>query len=287
MARSTLTTALVLALGLAGAGCVGDLDPVTPGDDDPETAPTARELFDREVDTIVQGACSSCHANPGRADATPKFMGAAVTTDNYTSIEAEGVMHGAWNPSNARLLTKGLHAEGGGRAFTAAENGKISAWLLAEAAERPVGPIDPNAATTPTMALAKFAACMTESDFNTANVGAWGNKITNSGSCASCHSLGAQWVFASSTSSDMFSVLRHENYMPPYFTTEVVGGNQYRVRANIAKLCSRRNAEGHPGYSCGTTDADARKLINFVQLTNDKLATCIEPPGFSIDPLPF
>lgn len=292
MLRSTLSTAFVLALGLAGAGCVGDIQPQPPEDDDPETAPTARQLYDRDVDATVQAACSSCHANPGSATATPKFMGTADAADNYTSIEAEGVMHGGWKAANARLLTKGVHADGGARAFTAAEVGKITAWLNAEDTERPDGPIDPNAATTPRAAMEKFAACMNEGDWNTANVAAWGQKITNSGNCASCHARGAQWVYASYTSSDMFSVLRHEAFMPAYFTTEVVNGSQYRVRANLNKLCSRRNDNGHPGYACGTSDEDAQRLIQFVQLTNDRMATgsatpCTATPGFLTTPLPF
>ena len=291
MVRSTLTTALLFALGLAGAGCVGDIQPIPPDEEDPETAPTARDLYNRDVDALVQSACASCHASPGRADALPKFMGSVAITsdDNYGAIEADGVVHGAWKPANARLLTKGAHADGGGRAFTSAEATKITALLVAEDTERPDGPIDPNAATSPREALAKFSACMTEADWNTSGAAAWGLKVTNSGNCASCHQLGAQWVYASVTSSDMFSTLRHETFMPAYFTTEVVNGSQYRVRANVAKLCSRRNANGHPGYACGTNDVDAKKLIQFVQITNDKLSACAVPPpfAFSTDPLPF
>ncbi|MBP8812021.1 MAG: hypothetical protein KBG48_31780 [Kofleriaceae bacterium] len=283
MARHLLALLFTTAL----VGCVGDVSTLPPPDDEPETAPTARERFDRDVNQVVETACASCHNNPGTASATPKFTGAAGLTDNYTSLEANGSLTGGWKAANARLITKGVHADGGARAFTAAEIGKITAWLDAEDAERPDGPPDPSAATTPRGALEKFAACATEADFNAANVVLWGNKGTIAGSCYSCHWSAPEGLFASTVSSDMFNVLRHEAFMPDYFTTETVNGSQFRVRANIDKLCSRRNTNGHPGYACGTNDDAAKALIQFVQLTNDKLVNCTATPGFATGPLPF
>lgn len=283
MARHAVAATL---FAFAFAGCVGDVSTLPNPDDEPETAPTARQRFDRDVNPVVEQACASCHNSPGRADATPKFTGAAGTTDNYAALEADGNLHGGWKAASARLLLKGAHADGGARAFTSAEATKITAWLEAEDAERPDGPPDPTAATTPRGALEKFAACATESDFNTANVVRWGTKPTIAGDCTSCHNYGAAWLYSSRASSEMFAVLRHEAFMSAYFTTETVNGNQFRVRANIDKLCSRRNVNGHPGYACGTNDDAAQALIQFVQLTNDKLATCTATPGFDTGPLP-
>lgn len=129
-----------LILGLTLAGCVGTLEPVDPGGGGGDDTggggdSVARQMFDTEVQPLLQGACASCHVGP--AGTTPlRFLGTGAIPEYYTSLVAQPVVIGNWDPAAATLLTKGVHDANRARAWTQAEQDTISMWLLAEAGER-------------------------------------------------------------------------------------------------------------------------------------------------------
>jgi cytochrome c553 len=283
MARHLLALLFTTAL----VGCVGDVSTLPPPDDEPETAPTARERFDRDVNQVVETACASCHNNPGTASATPKFTGAAGLTDNYTSLEANGSLTGGWKAANARLITKGVHADGGARAFTAAEIGKITAWLDAEDAERPDGPPDPSAATTPARRPGEVRRLRDRGGLQRRQrrpVGQQG------------HHRGQLLLVSLVRPRGPVRQHRLERHVQRVAARGVHAGllhHRDRQRLAVPRPRQHRQAvlaaqhQRSPGYACGTNDDAAKALIQFVQLTNDKLVNCTATPGFATGPLPF
>jgi mono/diheme cytochrome c family protein len=287
-----ITAAFAMALG--SVGCVGSLTPDT-GDDtvDPPITSAARQMFEAEVSPMLS-ACSGCHV--GAIDQSPlKFLGNAGPTGYYDALIAEESVIGGFDPGLANMVNKGQHDEGRARAWTDAEKGVITSWLLAEADERGIE-TDPNpnpGNTTPTTsreALAQWSACMSIDDWNASQVYLWADKGSERGQCMSCHNQGAGGFFANDDATLMFDMNRYEIYITTFFTASPIDITNpsagYQVLVNEQKLRLKANAAGHPAYNPDGGD-QMDFLYNFYNLTKARLdaGTC-NPGGFPETPPP-
>jgi|JI102314A2RNA_FD_contig_41_2604964_length_1618_multi_2_in_0_out_0_1 hypothetical protein len=202
------------------------------------TTITGRDLFDRNVATLLQQKCASCHANTSPGDG-PDFMGTSPNpTTWYTAIERTVTVIGAVpfiqvaTPQDSPLIAKGEHT---GPAFTPSEQATISAWLIKEAQERGLGtPVNPNPNPNPTVdyrpknlreAIVRFTACMTRADWDQ-TVGQ--NQNTNvayqgstDGPCYACHATGTGGAYLSQNSGDTYDAHKNAN---AYYVLKLVLG---------------------------------------------------------------
>jgi hypothetical protein len=283
MARTTNLAALFLA-GLAGAaatGCVGTLDQMPPGDDDPDPNRSAREIFDDDVQPKLETECQACHEGAG---AVPyKFMGQITGDDDYDTIVNDASLHGGWDPVAASLLIKGVHDGGRAPALSSGAGTSVRAWLAQEAIERPDPPINPTGPQSARDALAQFSACMTEATWNTAGLSSWANHPSDGGGCGNCHAEGAGAFIADVNSGRMFELNRREIFIETMFKGQQVSGTWTVVPS--LRICNKKQAAGHPGYACDTLDTDVIKITNFVNMTNATIP-CANPPAFPEGPIP-
>jgi hypothetical protein len=104
------------------AGCV--LQPLEL-DDPTGTTPsedTPREIFNYEVAPLLATYCTVCHS-----------VGSPSGELTYESIIASAYLNGNFIPSQAAILTKGVHE---GPWWAADQAAEIARWLEAEAAAR-------------------------------------------------------------------------------------------------------------------------------------------------------
>ncbi len=275
MSTMRLPRTLVAVSLLAAAGCVGPVQPDGPEPDPiPEPSATAREIFDTKVSPKLEASCATCHAGVG----TPtKFMGVAGKADNYEVLTVSATLTGGWDPTASELLNH-RHSGGEPELDTAAKNG-IREWLLKEAEDRAGDP----PAATPRETLAKWAACMKEADWVASGVGTWAEKLSGSGACSSCHSLGAGGFYASRDSIDMFEMNRLESMISFFFTVQQ-NGTENEVIVNMDRPCGRsQGGVTHPGYVCPDEYMD--KLQAFYDKTKAGLADCTAPAEFPTPPV--
>ncbi len=286
-----------LAMAVGSAACVGSLDPMPPGDDEPDPDPTetlGRTMFEADVAPMLTAACAACHV--GAIDGVPlKFLGNAGAAGYYTAVINEPSVTGGYEPGLANMLNKGEHDGGSARAWTATEKNAIVEWLLTEAEERGVVPVDPPTpgTTTPTTsreALAQWSSCMSIDDWNSSLVYQWADKGSDRGQCMSCHNQGAGGFYAADDQNEMFEMNRFELYITTFFTATPVNianpSEGYRVVVNEAKLRAKANTVGHPSYNPDGNQMGY--LQNFYTLTEARRAAgnCL-PGGFpTVPPTP-
>lgn len=288
-----------LALVLGSAACVGSINPM-PGDDqtgddgvDPVATP-ARMMFDSDVAPMLTGACAGCHtgAIDAAGDASYNYMGNTGVTGYYAAVIADASVVGGFDPGLANLVNKGVHDNGGARAWTQAEKDTITEWLLTEADERGIelDPEPPISATPATSreALAQWSGCMSIDDWLTSQVYQWADKGSERGQCMSCHNQGAGGYYATADDNTMFEMNRYEIYITTFFTAAPINvadpSQGYQVLMNESKLRAKANAVGHPSYNPDGGN-QMTYLRNFYDLTKARIAagTC-GPAGFPAAP---
>ncbi len=289
-----------LALVLGSAACVGSINPM-PGDDqtgddgiDDPPASVARQMFDDTVSPMLQAACASCHTGAVDAvgDTSYNYMGNIGPDGYYNAVTLDTSITGGFDPGLSNLVNKGLHDNGGARAWTQAEKDTITEWLLTEADERGID-LDPQppVSTTPTTsreALAQWSGCMTINDWTTSLVYQWADKGSERGQCMSCHNQGAGGYYASDDENEMFEMNKYEIYITTFFTAAPVNvadpSQGYQVLINEAKLRAKANAVGHPAYNPDGGN-QMQYLRDFYDLTKARIAagTC-GPAGFPMAP---
>ena len=120
---SRIGSVYLLIVGLAAAGCGGELDDQSGGPGiDPNAAP--KTMFESAVQPIMMAACNVCHT--GNA-AGPPFM--APMPDVYSTVKAWPGLVGP-SPQGSKIYMKGMH-EGPG--FTPAQAMIVAQWINAEA----------------------------------------------------------------------------------------------------------------------------------------------------------
>jgi hypothetical protein len=254
---------------------------------------TARELYDRTVDPILNQVCKSCHAGDGALEAQPldgpNFMGPSQTA-HYGAITSDSRLLA--QPENSILLLKGLHS---GPAFTTDQANKVSAWLLKEVEERMLNMMPPPMGGLPRTlqeGLTRFGACMTQADWD-ATVGQndqtnYGRQNSAEGPCYGCHDVGAGGFIAKANSTQLFQAMKGPpgGPVPIAYLLKLITGTvdtqtgafnglmeSYRVR-------DKSDDPGHPNYQLA--NARRQAITDFVTRTmaiySDPLNTCAPPP---------
>jgi hypothetical protein len=230
---------VVAAAGLVG--CVGGIDTPTPTPQDPPpgtvgdggkgpAAAMARTMFETNVYPVLAatGRCVNCHALAGPVGNVTGFV-APTVADAYVTAVGFQALVGDWTPTGAPILLK-VAAGHNGQTYTNDEKAKITAWLNQELTAR-----SGNTGTTPptgespadaTVRLTKeWSGCMTQANFTTANMTAWGNMRANNSRCVSCHGNAEYGQIASDAVNPFFTVIStNKYYMAQYFSVDLSQG---------------------------------------------------------------
>lgn len=292
-----LVTATALSL-LGAAACVEPIDNGTTNPTLPKTA--GEQQFDVDVSPMLEQVCAACHTCAPESTPT-KFLGAAGASDNYGKVTFDDGVIGGWNPALAGLLTKGEHADGQARAWTASEAGRIEDWMGQEAIDRNITvepPVPPPPPGPPVydarQALAKFSACMTYADWTSSQMATWATKQANgqngNNPCSDCHASGAGGAWLSRDEAEMFAMNRQELFIKNFFAVKPKNLGDltqgYEVIVNDAKLQmkSNRQGDGHPNFNYAANDQYRLRLHDFFEKTAARLATCTAAPEFPATP---
>jgi hypothetical protein len=248
--RSSFLAAFA-AMAMA-AGCVGNLDPTPPGGGPgsnnqgaPDgggggtgTTQNAKPLFDSDVYPIVSAKCMTCHSAAGPVGNVTGFV-ATNAADGYVTMTGYVALVGNFTSSSAGILGK-IAAGHNGIVYTADEQAKITGWLNQEAALRTdvgtgtgsgsgsgSGPANESPSAATTRLLAQWSGCMTQANFDAANMAdAWGNlTASNNQQCENCHVNAAEGFIASRQSLPFFTTIdTNKYYMLQYFTVDLTQG---------------------------------------------------------------
>jgi len=294
MKRHSTLLAVCGALALAATGCVGDLDPVGPGDiNDPDPiAPdagnqdpgdpvgTAQALFDTNVHPVVLANCGlnggACHANVQ----APVFA-VEDLVDAYnqiTNVSSDQLVRG-FDPALSNLLIYGTNNHNQA-VHTPDQQSQIEAWLAAEQQEA-----DGDIAASP---LAIWSGCMNLEEWQAAGVAdAWADKnAQGQGNCDACHNLGADKFIASNDDVRVFeNTTTNPSLMPSYFTLDATGTTVIINRARLAMVgTGQAPHQEHGGFDIDNDNRDAMlKLENFYNQTMTRMNAnppLCDPPRF-------
>jgi hypothetical protein len=211
----------------------------------------AKALFDTGVYPTLVMKCSTnaCHSETATGPTLTRFVatdaarGWQVAT-NYAALIGN---HAASNAPVLTLVTPGAHK---GITYTTDEAAKLTAWLASE--------IEIRNGQAPPLALAEslsqaterarreFVACMTLTDFQTANMAqAWaGLYAQNNERCDKCHASGGDGFIATEEGDQLYTALTTTPAMlMQYFTVDLTTG------ASAAKMIV--NQSSHAGVSLG------------------------------------
>jgi hypothetical protein len=231
--------AVVAAAGLVG--CVGGIE----GNDTPSNPPPgsvgdggngpaaamARSMFETNVYPMLAatGRCIQCHSAAGAVGNVTAFV-AVTPTDAYVTAVGYQALVGDWTPTGAPILLK-VAAGHNGQTYTADEKTKIADWLTQELTARATsgGTTPPPTGESPadaTVRLTKeWSGCMTQANFTTANMTAWGNMRANNSACKTCHGLGEYGQIASDAVNPFFTTIStNKYYMAQYFSVDLSKG---------------------------------------------------------------
>ncbi len=233
--------ALIASAGLVG--CVGSVDPADPIIDDGSGTPDvdnpagsdlapAKKLFDDNVYSIMTLKCgaAACHAETGVGGTVSKFVAAEASRGWQVATNYTTVVGGYTTAAPVlTLIEAGNHK---GITYDATEKEKITAWLAKELELRQGQPNQPQGggetlSQAADRVMAKFAGCMTLTNFNAANMAnAWGNLTAqNNQQCRDCHNNGGEGFTASDQASIMFpAISTRKMHFLQYFTVDLTKG---------------------------------------------------------------
>ena len=234
--------AVVAAAGLVG--CVGGIDTnPTPTATDPPPgsvgggpsgpgADAARTSFETNVYPIISatGRCIGCHSSAGPVGNVTGFV-APAASDGYVTAVGYQALVGDWTPAGAPILTK-IAAGHNGQSYSDDDKTKITSWLNAELTARASGggttttPPGQESPADATLRLTKqWSGCMTQTNFNTANMVAWATMRADNSQCQTCHVDGEYGQIATNVPTTFFGVIStNKYYMAQYFTVDLSQG---------------------------------------------------------------
>lgn len=219
--RSSHVLLIGLSVSAALAACASDppatLDASTgAGAGNTNTTSPARAYFDQNVEPILLGTCSDCHANSGDEHGAPDFLGISPE-DYYPGLTARPDFVSC-DTDNSILLLKGADPGHAGPPLTDGQHDKVALWLDLEADERfggncdGVKPTDAQATSTTVaatssstggsepppltgdIAMKQFGDCMTLDDWTATGMPLVANQQSDYGGnnipCYSCHNAG-------------------------------------------------------------------------------------------------
>jgi hypothetical protein len=247
--------------------CMGAVGPnPNPGDDDDDPGPTesARELYVNNVHPIM-ARCNGagCHAVDATASGALGKYYSADSGATYTAIKQATSIVGDYS-SISPILTK-IDAGHQAISYSSTERSDIIDWLAAELTEQQQDPTAPPP-VDPAELLRSFSACMTQANFEAANMpNLMGNAAAQNGqACKNCHTGGAFGFVADNNATLYFTTLSSSmSQMVKYFG---VTGGQIVVAPGAMNNAGTAivahppfTAEGLPGYAAITQFYDLTK----------------------------
>jgi hypothetical protein len=243
-----ISLALIASLGLVG--CVGGLESAGPtgptadpeedgtggGTVDGDAAAQAKKLFEDNVHPTLQAMCVGCHSSSGPVGNVTGFVSTDLSNAYQTAVGYQAVV-GSWTPDGAPILTKitGANKTASHQSINYSNDqiNKITEWLNKELEARgantggnPGGPTGPESAgQATTRLLGEWTGCMTQANFEAADMRNWGNVGSNEGNCRTCHGLGEFGFIASNTSTNFFPTITEDKYyLLQYFAVDLSQG---------------------------------------------------------------
>lgn len=231
--------ALIASLGLVA--CVGGIEqPTDTQDPDPngtggggsgQAAVDAKKLFETNVHPVIASLCVGCHNSTGPNGNVTGFVSTTVS-NAYATATGYQALVGNWTPEGAPIVTKITAASKTPShqsiTYSMDQLTKITGWLTKELEARgagtPGGNGNESAGEATQRLLEEWSGCMTLTNFETADMRAWGNDNANNpgGQCKTCHSLGEYGHIASATSTTFFPTITEDKYyMLQYFAVDL------------------------------------------------------------------
>jgi len=274
-----ISLALIATLGLVG--CVGGLEGATDGTDDPnpagpggggsgQAAIEAKQQFEANVYPIISSMCVGCHSASGPNGNVTGFV-ATTLSNAYATATGFQALVGNFTSDGAPIVTKIM-----GTSKTPSHQPimyqpdqltKITDWLSKELEARGAtsgGNANETAGEATERLLNEWSGCMTQINFEAADMRAWGNVNANGqGDCKTCHTLGEYGFIAATTSTNFFPYISTDKYyMLQYFSVDLSMGV-----ANAKIIVNDRSFEG-----VGTRTAPHQQHGNFDPTNNDGYA---------------
>jgi hypothetical protein len=188
-------------------------------------ATTAKDLFTANVAPIVMRcSAATCHGSSTLTTPTQFAYNMPSLYDNITGYSSRVL--GSFDKTQATIISKITAGGHNGQTYTATDLQNIGDWLDKEHQERAAsgGTTDKREKL-----LESFAACMTQTDFDSAGVAtAWAQKRTDNTNtaCQQCH-VNGQGFLANADSTRMFNILTHSAnpaggwFLELYFTVDM------------------------------------------------------------------
>jgi mono/diheme cytochrome c family protein len=244
-------------------------------------ASVAETFFRTKVFQPLSGECSSCHATAGAQ--APKFLDASAEV-SYQGVDAFGFI-----TSNSRLLSKGTHASGAGRALSSATRALVEDWLELEKSER--------GNKSSQGVLEKLGACMDRNQYlgiglqtlkTVPRPGENTNRCTgcNQTGCSSCHG-DVRTPFYMQIGSALGDDTFEKNQLAPFiYMMFTVNGSEpapsHRIEAKQKQVNAMSAYGGHPNFVLPPDVV--QRLDAFVDRTIAKYKAGTCPPAASTPP---
>ncbi|HEU4729966.1 MAG TPA: hypothetical protein VFT22_18845, partial [Kofleriaceae bacterium] len=289
---------VVAASGLAG--CVGGIDmpsvpPAPPqdgvgGGGSGSAAVAARTTFETNVYPIFSAKCIGCHSAAGPSGNVTGFV-ATTVKDAYVTATGYQALVGDWTPTGAPVLLK-IDKGHNNLTYSADERQKITDWLSQELAARTASGTGTGSGTpseeTPAAATVRltkeWSGCMTLTNFQTANMKAWGNMRADNSACKTCHIDGEYGQIAQDTDNPFFTVIStNKYYMAQYFSVDLSQGvAAAKVIINTRSFTGVGSALPphieHPRFKLdGSTGMDALQKFYDLTVASKAAGTCGAP----------
>lgn len=298
--RSILLAAIATA---SLVGCVGGLesgstDPLdTPDGDGNDNGDNpagsdltaAKQLFDQNVFPVIQKCGgAACHAETATSATLTRFVATNATNGWSVATNYQSLV-GNFTPTAAPILTKVKAGGHNAMTWSTDEETKITAWLSKELELRngqttpaPTGTESLSAATE--RVLSEFAGCMTYTNFQTANMKAWGTvNAENNTQCRDCHVTGGEGFIASDLEQSFYNVVSQKKYyFLQYLTVDLTGGAAAaKVVVNETSFRGVNNAQAphteHPKFNLDNDGMTALRQFYDLTMAAKAAGTCGPP----------
>jgi len=213
----------------------------------------AKQVFKEDVyASLMKCSGDSCHNTTATSGAIGKFYTASADT-TYDATVAATTIVGSTFSALSPVLT---HVQAGhkGLSYTPDETTKMTNWLTKEATERAGGGSGSGSGTPqpppfdPKKVLAEWSGCMSQENFNAANMTQAWSTLASSGlqKCINCHggAIGGFLILTQAT--PYFETMTTTTaVLLKYFTVNAV---DKKVVVNTGSFESANKIQGHPTF---------------------------------------
>ena len=148
-------------------------------------------------------------------------------------------------------------------------------------------PANPDAAPVNVDLLAEWSGCMTQVNWDAAQMGSWSQKLSEGGTvCSSCHGDGLGQFNTDTDNVAMYASNRYAVFITGFFSLGVLPGGEVDVVPAYDKLSRKGGGDNnHPTFAVGQGDEHYEHLDTFYQLTMQaRQAGLCGPPEFPTPP---